>query len=64
MKIIKARILDATHLELSQPIPEQIGGEIVIVIPEEADGEQGWKDRVREKFLSAYDDQDAIYDKL
>lgn len=64
MKIIKAKIIDATHLELSQPIIEQAGGEIVIVIPEETDEDQEWKEKARQHFLKAYDDQDAIYDQL
>ena len=34
MKIIKAKILDATHLELSQPVLDNPGDDIVIAVPD------------------------------
>ena len=34
MKIISAKVLDATHLELSQPIPAKTGDLIEISIPD------------------------------
>ncbi len=64
MKIIKAKILDQTHLELSQPIAAQPGDEIVISIPDEQEEEDAWREAARKHFLEAYDDQDAIYDEL
>ncbi len=63
MKLIKAKILDETHLELSQPIAAQPGDEIVISIPDEQE-EDAWREAAREPFMEAYDDQDAIYDEL
>jgi hypothetical protein len=63
MKLIKAKILDETHLELSQPIAAQPGDEIVISIPDEQE-EDAWREAAREHFMEAYDDQDAIYDEL
>ena len=64
MKIIKAKILDATHLELSQPISRQAGEFIQVSIPDEGEDEKSWREAARKHFLEAYDDTDAIYDKL
>jgi hypothetical protein len=64
MKIIKAKILDSTHLELNQPISAQPGDYIVISIPEEMEEDEEWREAARKHFLEAYDDQDAIYDQL
>ena len=64
MKLIKAKILDQTHLELSQPIVAQPGDEIIISIPDEQEEEGAWREAARKHFLEAYDDQDAIYDEL
>ncbi len=63
MKIITAKVLDPTHLELSQPIPAKEGDLIEISIPIDKD-EQIWKLAAEQKFLSAYDPADAIYDSL
>ena len=64
MKIMQAKILDATHLELSQPIAARPGDVIVISIPDEQEEDQTWHEAARQHFLEAYDDQDAIYDEL
>ncbi|HEY5867654.1 MAG TPA: hypothetical protein VI542_19200 [Candidatus Tectomicrobia bacterium] len=64
MKIIKAKILDSTHLELSQPIDAEPGNYIVISVAEEAEEEEAWQEMSGQHFLEAYDDQDAIYDQL
>jgi hypothetical protein len=64
MKIIQAKILDATHLELSQPIAAQPGEMIVISIPDQQEEEDVWRAAAQKHFLEAYDDQDAIYDEL
>ena len=63
MKIISAKVLDPTHLELSQPIAAKEGDLIEISIPIDED-EQHWKAAAEQKFLSAYDPADAIYDRL
>ena len=63
MKIISAKVLDPTHLELSQPIAAKEGDLIEISIPIDED-EQLLKAAAEQKFLSAYDPADAIYDRL
>ena len=62
MKVITARILDATHLELSVPIPVQPGKLIQISIADE--DENSWREAAKSQLLAAYDDGDAIYDEL
>jgi hypothetical protein len=64
MKLIKAKVLDATHLELSQPIDSEPGNHIVITIAEATEEEEAWQEMSRKHFLEAFDDQDAIYDQL
>jgi len=65
MKIIIAKILDPTHLELSQPISAQAGEYIQIAIPlDEGEEDHVWQEAAKKRFLEAYDDQDAIYDEL
>ncbi len=63
MKVITAKVLDPTHLELSQPIPAKAGDLIEISIPFDED-ERFWRAAAERKFLSAYDPADAIYDSL
>ena len=62
MKIISAKALEATHLELSQPIPAKTGDLIEISIPDEDD--RRWKVVSGQRFLAAYDLADSIYDDL
>ncbi len=64
MKIISAKVLDATHLELSQPIPAKAGDMIEISIPGDDEDDRLWKVTATQKFLSAYDPADSIYDNL
>jgi hypothetical protein len=64
MKVITATIVDATHLEVSQPLTAPPGTTIQIVIPEEGEDDRAWRDAARQHFLDAYDEQDAIYDNL
>ena len=64
MKVISAKILDATHLELSQPIAAPPGTTIEISIPDEGEDTTLWQDAARDHFLDAYDEQDAIYDDI
>ncbi len=64
MKIISAKVLDATHLELSQPIPAKTGDLIEISIPDDDEDNRLWKVATSQKFLSAYDVSDSIYDNL
>ena len=47
MRIITAKILDPTHLELSQPIPAQPGEHIHISIPDEDNEDRpGWPPKI------------------
>ena len=64
MRIIEAKILDPTHLELKQPISAQRGGYIQVSIPDEREEDHLWKKAARKHFLETYDEQDAIYDEL
>ncbi|MGQ9630450.1 MAG: hypothetical protein ACUVXI_09080 [bacterium] len=64
MKIITARILDPTHLELSQPIPAQPGEYIQISILDDDGEDRLWREAAKKHFLEAYDDSDSIYDEL
>ena len=63
MKLIHAKILDRTHLELSEPISAQPGAYIQISIPDEEE-DHVWREAAKKHFLDAYDEQDAIYDEL
>lgn len=62
MKLLQAKILDSTHLELSQPIDAEPGNYIVISVADDTEEEEVWQETSRKQFLEAYDDQDAIYD--
>ncbi|RKZ85413.1 MAG: hypothetical protein DRR19_16430 [Candidatus Parabeggiatoa sp. nov. 1] len=69
MTEITAKILDPTHLELSQPIFFRQGNMISIyihdVVENNADEtENVWIEAGQKHFLAAYDEEDAIYDQL
>lgn len=64
MKTITARVLDPTHLELSQAIDLPPGESIQITLPEPGEDWQQWREAARRRFLDAYDAGDAIYDAL
>jgi hypothetical protein len=64
MKTISAKVLDPTHLELSQPISAAPGESIQIAIAEEGDDEALWREAARKRFLGAYDPVDSVYDRL
>lgn len=64
MNIITAKILDPTHLELSQPIPAKPGESIQISIPDEGEEDRLWQEAAKKHFLEAYDNENGIYDKL
>jgi hypothetical protein len=64
MSVITAKIIDATHLELGEPISAQPGELIQLAILEEGDDEPLWKAAAKKRFLDAYADEDAIYDNL
>jgi hypothetical protein len=64
MKIITARLVNPTHLELSQPLAVPPGASLQIAIPDEGDEEHLWRDAAQQHFLNAYGEQDALYDDL
>ncbi len=67
MTEITAKILDSTHLELSQPLFFHQGNIISIFIPDVVEKnveENLWIEASKNHFLAAYDEGDAIYDKL
>jgi hypothetical protein len=64
MKTIRAKVLDPTRLELSQPISTSPGQSIQITIAEEGEDEGIWREAARKRFLDAYDPADSIYDRL
>jgi hypothetical protein len=49
MKVITATIVDATHLEVSQPAPP--GTTIQIAVPAEGEDDRAWRDAARQHFL-------------
>jgi hypothetical protein len=65
MRVISAKILDATHLELSQPLNASPGEVIEISLPSESDDEMSvWRNAAKQHLLDAYGDEDAVYDEL
>jgi hypothetical protein len=65
MRVIPAKILDPTHLELSQPLDVAPGKMIEISVPGEPDEEMVvWREAAKRHLLDAYADEDAIYDEL
>jgi hypothetical protein len=64
MGTISARVIDPTHLELSQPIDLPPGESIEIAVPEPGEDEREWRDEGQRRLLEAYDPGDAAYDAL
>jgi hypothetical protein len=69
MQTISAKILDATHLELSQPLNALPGQVIQISLPSglpagEDDEMSPWREAGKNHMLEAYADEDAVYDNL
>jgi len=64
MKVIMAKILDPTHLELSQAIPVPKGRLIKISIPDENEDDRLWREAAKKHLLEAYEAEDAIYDEI
>ena len=63
VRVISAKILDATHLELSQPLEASPGEVIQISLPSETNAETApWRDAAKRRLLDAYADEDAAYD--
>ena len=64
MRIITAKIIDPTHLELDQPLSVPPGETILISVSDAENSERTWLEATRARFFDAYSEQDAIYDKL
>jgi hypothetical protein len=64
MRLISAKIIDKTHLELSRPIAAEPGATIEISIPDDADEMRDWRELARHNALTAYADEDSVYDEL
>jgi hypothetical protein len=65
MRTISAKILDPTHLELSQPLDGSPGEVIQISLSTEEDDEMAvWREAGKRHLLDAYADEDAVYDQL
>jgi hypothetical protein len=65
MRVITAKILDSTHLELSQPLNARPGEVIEISLPSETDDELVvWQNAAKRRLLEAYSEEDAVYDQL
>lgn len=64
MKVISAKVLDPTHLELSQPIAATSGTIVEISIVEDDEDDRLRMAATNRAFLSAYDSADSIYDDL
>ena len=62
--IFQARVVDATHLELSRPIAAPSGGTVLVSVAgsgEEGDERLQWLATSAEALQSAYDESEPIY---
>jgi hypothetical protein len=64
MRLIRAKVIDGTHIELSQTIEARPGEEIELAILGDEDDEKAWREAGLARFLMFYEDQDSIYDEL
>jgi len=64
MKVIMAKIMDPTNLELSQPIQVPQGKLIQISVPDISEDDRLCREAANKHFLEACDAEDAIYDRL
>ena len=65
MRVISAKILDSTHLELSEPVQGSPGQTITISVSTEAEGDMpAWRVAGKQRLLNAYSDEDDVYDTL
>ena len=64
MVLVKARILDATHLELARPIAGGRGGDVFVVVTEATDPDaerRQWLEGSVESLHNAYGDSEPDY---
>ena len=64
MTILRAKVLDATHLELLKPIPEPMGRDIVISVADANStdvSQEQWLTLSRQSLSRAYSDLEPEY---
>ena len=64
MIVVEARVMDPTHLELTQPIDTPPGGKVLVSVldPAQGDGERdGWLSLSLGAIASAYGDSEPEY---
>jgi len=64
MVVVQAKVVDATHLELSRPIPGPVGRRVLVSVAEssDADGDhEPWLTLSLEGLGSAYGDSEPEY---
>jgi predicted translin family RNA/ssDNA-binding protein len=64
MVVIKAKVIDATHLELSRPIATPSGGTVLVSVAgsgEEDDERQQWLAMSVDNLQSAYGESEPAY---
>lgn len=64
MKTMSARVLDPKHLELAEPLQSAKGEWIQIVVSDDDTTNADRQRAAEERFLSAYAEEDAVYDDL
>jgi hypothetical protein len=65
VEIISAKILDSTHLELSQPLNASPGDIVKLAVSYESEEDlAAWRELSKKNLLNSYSDEDAIYDEL
>ena len=63
MRVVKAKVLDLTHLELGQPVSLKSGEYVSISITEDEE-ENLWQDASKKHFFDSYSEADSIYDQV
>jgi hypothetical protein len=64
MKVVRAKVIDARHLELVDPLPEGTGRDVELSLLDGAQDEDAWKLAALRRLEDAYAPEDAIYEKL
>ena len=64
MKIIRAKVIDSRHLELVEPLPEDLGPYVELSLLDGVKDEDAWKMAALKRLEEAYAPEDAIYEKL
>ena len=65
MKMMKAKVIDSTHLELLKPISSKNGKTVVVIVTdadEKDDERQEWLSLSMEGLRAAYGDSEPVYE--